>query len=70
MAPKTLAEALEGWEDEPALFPVGRTHPITRRALKNAVFGLAKTLQQSGIRHGDVVSIAEANTVSLLSARV
>jgi len=66
MAPKTLAEALEGWEDQPALFPVGRAKPITRQALKDAVFGLAKTLQQSGIQKGDVVSIAEANTVSTL----
>jgi len=64
MAPKTLAEALEGWEDSPALFPVGRVRPITRKALKNAVFDLAKTLKQSGIKNGDVVSIAEANTVS------
>jgi acyl-coenzyme A synthetase/AMP-(fatty) acid ligase len=67
MAPYTLAEALEGWGDNPALIPVGRARPITRSALKKAVYDLAKTLQQSGIRKGDVVSIAEANTVSKMA---
>lgn len=63
VSPRTLADALEGGENEPALFPVGRSSSISRGQLRSAVYELASTLQQSGIRKGDVVSLAEANTV-------
>ena len=65
MAPKTLAEVLDGHDGSPALFPLGSPQPVNRKQLRSAVIKLAKTLQQSGIRKGDVVSIAEANTVRL-----
>ena len=63
VSPKTLADALAGGDAATALFPVGRSAPVSRGQLRNAVYELASTLQQSGIKHGDVVSIAEANTV-------
>lgn len=62
VSPKTLADALRGTADAPALFLVGRSS-ISRGQLRDAVYELASTLHQSGIRKGDVVSIAEANTV-------
>ena len=68
--PQTLADTLAGSENAPALFPVGRTSPVSRGQLRNAVYELASTLQQSGIRKGDVVSIAEANTVCPHLARL
>lgn len=63
---RTLADALKGESSTPALFAVGNDAHVTRGQLNDAVHELAATLQQSGIRKGDVVSIAEANTVSLL----
>ena len=62
--PQTMADALAGGEKAPALFPVGSDSPILRGQLRAAVNQLASALQQSGIRKGDVVSIAEANTVN------
>ena len=62
---RNLAEALQGRDDTPALIPVG-SKAISRGQLRNAIKQLASTLQASGIRKGDVVSIAEANTVRLV----
>ena len=67
---QTLADALLGNSDAPAIFPVGAGYQVTRGQLREAVFALAKTLQQSGIRKGDVVSIAEANTVCSHAGKV
>lgn len=63
MAPGTLADILRGGDGTPALFAAGRTAPYTRAQVRQAVYELAKTLHRAGIRQGDVVSIAEANTV-------
>lgn len=63
---QNLADALHGQDDLPALFPVGRNTSLSRAQLRKAVSELASTLQNSGINKGDVVSIAEANTVRLV----
>ena len=60
----TLANVLDGKDSAPAVIAVGWAKAISRKELREAIYELACTLQKSGIRKGDVVSIADANTVS------
>lgn len=62
--PTTLAGTLSGNSSRAALFVVGDDEAISRGELERAVKTFASTLKASGIQPGDVVSIAEANTVS------
>ena len=67
--PTTLAGLLSGASNNAALFVVGEDQPISRGDLDRAVKLFASSLRASGIQAGDVVSIAEANTVSLSRIR-
>ena len=63
--PKTLAEVLDGQDSAHALHVVNAKGPISRSSLRSAVRDLAGQLRASGIKPGDVVSIADGNTVSI-----
>lgn len=67
--PTTLAGVLEGNESHAALYIAGEQQEISRGELGQAIRGFALSLRASGIRPGDVVSIAEANTVSFPSCK-
>ena len=60
---KTLGEVTVGCPDDPAVFLCEHDKVLSRGQLHNAVLALAGTLRKSGIRPGDIVSIADANTV-------
>ena len=60
--PQTLADVLSSDGEHAALHIVG-SHLVTRKQLRAAVSEVAVNLRSSGIKVGDVVSIAEANTV-------
>ena len=63
--PQTLADVLSS-DDEHAALHIAGLHLVTRKQLQAAVSEVAVSLRSSGIKVGDVVSIAEANTVSHL----
>lgn len=66
-AKETLRDVLQS-TDASALLPAGGPGPITASQLREAVLNFARTLRSFGVRRGDVVSIAEANTVRPVSA--
>ena len=59
----TLHSVLEGADDAPALLLGGGGGAITRRQLRRLCAQFGATLRASGVRPGDVVTIAEPNTV-------
>ena len=64
MAPlRTMADVLEGSDDSPALWVGSGGAIFTRRQLRRLAQQFAGTLRASGIQPGDVVTIAEPNTV-------
>ena len=59
-----MADVLAGADDSPAIV-VGSGGPaFTRRQLRRLTLQFAATLRASGVKPGDVVTIAEPNTVS------
>ena len=69
MAFSTLHDVLAGPHDpdSDALILTGSNSHLSRSALYTCVVEVALALQKAGIRPGDVVSMAYANTVSLRS---
>lgn len=66
MAPRTMNEILDGHGDRPALLLAGVNHTLTRDQLRCHVELLAQTLVATGIKPGDVVSIANTNTLEYI----
>lgn len=64
MTLKTMADVLAGADDSPALLVGSGGAAYTRGALRRLAAQFAATLRASGIKPGDVVTIAEPNTVS------
>lgn len=64
--PRVLPDILEGRESAPALEVTDGGPVLTRGALRTAVLALARQLSARGVRHGDVVSFAMANTVEYI----
>lgn len=66
MAPahQTLLSVFQGRADDPALLSSKQGSSLSHSALKQLVLRTAGSLRASGISHGDVVTIADANTVS------
>lgn len=60
----TLYDALKGKESATALKVTEGGPVLTRGALQQCIVDMARNLQASGIKPGDVVSMAFANTVS------
>jgi hypothetical protein len=60
----TLYNVLQGDPGAIALKVTEGGPALTRGALQQCVVDLARTLQQAGVRPGDVVSMAFTNTVS------
>lgn len=59
----TLEGALQGSDELPAIVLAGGGPTISRKQLREQVVFFANTLRRSGVKPGDVVSIAETNTV-------
>ena len=59
----TLLDAFAGRDDAPALLSTKPGSTLSHGGLKSLVVQTANTLIATGIRPGDVVTIADANTV-------
>lgn len=67
MAPQlsTLTDVLAGGDEaSPAIFVGSGGLQLTRGELSKLIIQFAETLRRSGLKPGDVVTIAEPNTVS------
>ena len=63
---QTLADVLKGHGDALGVVCAGGGPSFTRSDLQQRISYVANLLRNSGIKPGDTVSIAKANTVSLL----
>jgi acyl-CoA synthetase (AMP-forming)/AMP-acid ligase II len=63
VAPETTADVLAGSPDAPAIYVGSGGAEFSRGQLLSLATQFAVTLRDSGIQPGDVVTIAEANTV-------
>lgn len=61
---QTLADVLKGNTDAPGVVCAGGGPAYSRGQLQTRIQYIAKLLRNSGIKAGDTVSIAKANTVS------
>lgn len=61
---QTLADVLKGNTDAPGVVCAGGGPAYSRGQLQTRIQYVAKLLRNSGIKAGDTVSIAKANTVS------
>ncbi len=61
----TLPDVLKGDDSSPAIFVGGGGPAFTRGNLNQLIVEFAETLRKSGIKPGDVITIAETNTVRL-----
>ena len=59
----TLLDVLAAKAEDPALLSTKHGSNLSHKSLKQLVLQTANTLRASGIRQGDVVTIADANTV-------
>ncbi len=64
--PKTLADVLQGLPDRPAVTVTKGGPSVTRKELSDLAWEVAARLRALGVRPGDLVSIAETNTVCTL----
>lgn len=64
---QTLAEVLKGRSEALGVVCAGGGPSFTRGDLQQRIHYVASLLRNSGIKPGDTVSIAKANTVSALS---
>jgi acyl-coenzyme A synthetase/AMP-(fatty) acid ligase len=62
---QTLADVLKGNSDAPGVICAGGGPAFTRGQLEEKIQYVANLLRNSGIKVGDTVSIAKANTVCL-----
>ncbi len=62
---QTLADVLKGSSDAPGVICAGGGPAFTRGQLEEKIQYVANLLRNSGIKVGDTVSIAKANTVCL-----
>lgn len=67
---RTLADVLTGNSDKPAVVCAGGGPVYSRGQLEEKIKYVANLLRNGGIRPGDAVSIAKANTVGQLLRRV
>ena len=61
---QTLADVLKGNSDAPGVICAGGGPAYSRGQLETRIKYVANLLRNSGIKQGDAVSIAKANTVS------
>ncbi len=62
---QTLVDVLKGNSDAPGVVCAGGGPAYSRGQLEHRIKFVAKLLRNSGIKPGDTVSIAKANTVSV-----
>lgn len=65
----TLQSVLEGADDAPALLLGSGGGALTRGQLRRLCYQFAASLRASGVQPGDVVTIAEPNTVRVPGCR-
>lgn len=63
--PHTLADVLRGSPDSTAVLVTKGGPSFTREQLEALIWKVADRLRELGVRPGDLVSIAETNTVNL-----